>query len=137
MGLSNRKTTEAKVALVIAVSFAILALVDHSDPPDPRVLRPPFNKWGEKGYSKLIPLLPFSHAPNKISTIEVYEDGKLLGPSSEIADIEAHGNGRFRVWVENSAVTTLFFSTSDNSDPNTNGRTYRVADPMAVDPYPR
>ncbi len=30
--------------------------------------------------------------------------------------------------------TALVFSTSDNSDPNANGRAYRVCDPLAKEP---
>jgi hypothetical protein len=43
------------------------------------------------------------------------------------------GGGRYLFWRSGSNM--LIFSTSDNSDPNTNGRTYRVSDPGARDPY--
>jgi hypothetical protein len=55
------------------------------------------------------------------STLVLREDGKLLGPAhtahSEIRDT---GLGRFSHWKG----LGLIFSTSDNSDPNTNGRNY-------------
>lgn len=61
-------------------------------------------------------------APNT-SPLMVYENGTVLGPPhSAHCDVAAHGGGRFSHWVRQ-----LVFSTSDNSDPNTNGRRYEVA----------
>lgn len=54
------------------------------------------------------------------SSLVVYEDGKPLGPSnSAFDDIRKIGKGRFNHWED-----VVFFSTSDNSDPRTNGRRY-------------
>ena len=51
------------------------------------------------------------------------EDGKPLGPAHSIHDgIRGLGCGRFSHWGPN-----LWFSTSDNSDPLTNGRRYSIA----------
>ncbi|MCK1575914.1 hypothetical protein [Bradyrhizobium sp. 174] len=62
------------------------------------------------------------------SSIELYEDGKRLGPAhSTVSDIEKFGSGKFSHWRKNG--TTLFFSASDNSDPNTNGRAYWAVKP--------
>ena len=48
------------------------------------------------------------------------EDGEWLAfanaPHEAIAQV---GEGRYSFWGD-----TLYFSTSDNSDPNTNGRQY-------------
>lgn len=56
------------------------------------------------------------------STLTVYENGKPLGPPhAPFDDIRKLGRGRFNHW-EN----LVFFTTSDNSDPRTNGRTYEV-----------
>ena len=56
------------------------------------------------------------------SMLALYEDGKALGPPHSIhADIRQIGKGAFSHWY-----TQLYFSTSDNSDPNTNGRTYSI-----------
>lgn len=56
------------------------------------------------------------------SALMVYENGKPLGPPhAPFDDIRKLGRGRFNHW-EN----VIFFSTSDNSDPRTNGRTYEV-----------
>ena len=54
------------------------------------------------------------------STLQLFEDGKELGPAHVLhADIRTAGQGRFSHWI-----TALYLSTSDNSDPRTNGRTY-------------
>jgi hypothetical protein len=49
------------------------------------------------------------------------EDNKpLIGPSNALHDeIRQLGKGRYSFWHSD-----VFFSTSDNSDPRTNGRTY-------------
>lgn len=53
---------------------------------------------------------------------EFLEDGRALGPGNCLhAEIRQHGAGRFSVWGEQ-----LYLSTSDNSDPRTNGRTYTL-----------
>jgi hypothetical protein len=55
------------------------------------------------------------------SPILLYEDDRLLGPAhSRHADIAALGGGRYSHWKTQGMV----FSSSDNSDPNTNGRRY-------------
>jgi len=55
------------------------------------------------------------------SPVMIYEDGKPLGPAhSNFRDISKLGQGRFTYWI----VQGLIFSTSDGSDPNTNGRRY-------------
>ena len=56
------------------------------------------------------------------SPLVLYEDGRALGPMhTPHADIAAQGKGAFSHWD-----ARLWFSTSDNSDPNTNGRCYEV-----------
>jgi Macrocin-O-methyltransferase (TylF) len=54
------------------------------------------------------------------SSLQLLENGIPLGPShTSHTEIAERGSGRYSHWGE-----TLFFSTSDNSDPNTNGRIY-------------
>jgi FkbM family methyltransferase len=56
------------------------------------------------------------------SILLLFEDGKLLQSAHALhEDIRTLGGGRYSHWHE-----TLYFSTSDNSDPNTNGREYRM-----------
>jgi hypothetical protein len=57
------------------------------------------------------------------STLRLFEDGKELLPAhAPHADIRTLGTGRWSHWGSN----TIVFSTSDNSDPRTNGRKYTV-----------
>jgi hypothetical protein len=56
------------------------------------------------------------------SSLRLYEDGNEIGPARAAhVDIRAAGGGRFSHWGRE-----LYFSTSDNSDPRTNGRAYTV-----------
>ncbi len=58
------------------------------------------------------------------SMLTLWEDGRPLGPARSVhARIREKGRGRFSHWTRE----TLYFSTSDNSDPRTNGRRYEVA----------
>lgn len=55
-----------------------------------------------------------------VSVLRIFENGVELHPAhSQHADIRDFGKGRFSHWG-----TTLYFSTSDNTDPVTNGREY-------------
>ena len=57
------------------------------------------------------------------SALRLLEDGKPLGPAHALhQSIIEEGGGRYSHWGDNA----LWFSTSDNSDPNTNGRQYSV-----------
>jgi hypothetical protein len=57
-----------------------------------------------------------------ISSLEVQEDGRALSPAHALhADIAEKGVGRYSHWNG-----YLIFSTSDNSDPRSNGRVYRL-----------
>ena len=54
------------------------------------------------------------------STLRLYEDGGELGPAHVAhKEIRELGRGRHSHWK-----TAIWFSTSDNSDPRTNGRRY-------------
>lgn len=56
------------------------------------------------------------------SDMRLFENGHALGPAhSERADIEALGRGRYLYSTDG-----LYFSSSDGSDPRTNGRTYGI-----------
>lgn len=54
------------------------------------------------------------------STLKIYENGVALGAAHSLhRDIRNTGKGKFSHWDNG-----LYFSTSDNSDPRTNGRKY-------------
>lgn len=70
-------------------------------------------------YCAQVPGLVLSDS-NGESSLRLYEDGTELGPPHSIHDdIRQKGGGRYSHWNE-----YIYFSTSDNSDPRTNGRTY-------------
>ncbi|MFV1967121.1 MAG: putative Ig domain-containing protein [Pirellulaceae bacterium] len=61
---------------------------------------------------------------NNRSMLMLFEEGKPLGPPRGAhAGIREKGDGRYSHWTR----STLYFSTSDNTDPRTNGRRYQVA----------
>ena len=56
------------------------------------------------------------------SSLLLFEDGRPLGPAHAPHDeMRALGGGRFSHWGAH-----LYFTTSDNSDPRSNGRRYTV-----------
>ncbi|WP_244067727.1 hypothetical protein [Bradyrhizobium sp. Ce-3] len=79
-----------------------------------------------RGYAYLIPVKYFDRP---LEAAQLYEDDKLLGPASphqqEIID---QGGGRFWLYRDtwNYFGPALMFSTSDNTDPNTNGGKYHL-----------
>lgn len=57
------------------------------------------------------------------SSVTVWENGVQIGPAHQAhKDIRTSGGGRFSYW----ATGNLYFSTTDNSDPRTNGRKYEI-----------
>lgn len=64
------------------------------------------------------------------SELILFENGKSLGPAhSSHAEIRRQGTGRFSHWN-----TALWFSSSDATDPRTNGRDYLVEARFSVKP---
>jgi hypothetical protein len=61
-----------------------------------------------------------------VSKLQLYEDGRPLGPGHSIhQDIQMLGLGRFSHWANvDGSFESVRFSTSDNSDPRANSRTY-------------
>jgi len=86
-------------------------------------LRGPYIARGGASYAVSLPGLEHmadSDAHPRHSTLMLYEDGRILGIAHSVHDhIRRYGSGRFSHWN-----TSLYFSASDNSDPNTNGRRY-------------
>jgi 2-polyprenyl-6-hydroxyphenyl methylase/3-demethylubiquinone-9 3-methyltransferase len=92
------------------------------------VLAPPFLHESGHLYKTFVPQYAStgdSAANPQRSPLRLREDGTVIGLAhSAHAEIADHGRGRYSHWVD-----TLYFSSSDNSDPNTNGREYSVAYP--------
>jgi hypothetical protein len=64
------------------------------------------------------------------SRLILFEDGRPLGPPHQAhAEIRFLGNGRYSHWDN-----YILFSTSDNSDPRTNGRHYYAIDYATLSP---
>jgi hypothetical protein len=79
----------------------------------------------ELGWSFTSPLPPTLVSDRDLrSRIVVLEDGKRLAPGHAIHDdIRSIGRGRYSHWGD-----TLYFSSSDGTDPRTNGRRYTVVE---------
>ncbi len=89
-------------------------------------LKRPFDKEGRYGY--LVPRIPAfrEHSDDLLSMFRspaiLCEDGVPIGVGHDLHDdIRKKGRGRFSHWTG-----SLYFSTSDNSDPNENGREYAL-----------
>jgi SAM-dependent methyltransferase len=88
-----------------------------------RRLRGPF--LPDEGHCWTAPLPQWRHLADspetpQRSTLTLYENGvPFLEPHEPHQYIRTEGGGLFSHWQD-----SLFFSTSDNSDPNTNGRRY-------------
>lgn len=72
-------------------------------------------------------LMPVKYFEGPLEAAKLYEDDRPLGPANTLQqDIIAKGAGRY--WLYRDSQTyfgpALMFSTSDNTDPNTNGRKY-------------
>lgn len=91
------------------------------------ILSKPFHHADGMAYSVSVPSLEkIADSMTGIRSIVVLCEGdKELGPAHSMHDeIRAVGHGAFSHWTG-----WLVFSSSDNSDPNTNGRQYRVVMP--------
>lgn len=89
------------------------------------IMKKPFHRYG--GLCWQFSLNDFEHLADNLeflsrSTLLLFEDDKpLLPPHVANDDIVAFGAGRYSHWGKD-----LQFSTSDGSDPNTNGRQYKI-----------
>ena len=107
-----------------AITVALVALLvmqlglKRSERVEPARLRPA----GGYGFVYLVDAPhPDSDGGNQ-STLEVRENGRRLGPPHSMhEDIRKLGGGRFSHWGH-----MVIFSSSDGSDPRSNGRTYTV-----------
>jgi hypothetical protein len=118
---------------VVAASFFIaLAAMNYFWSPCSGgiALRGPFQRLAS-GFAYVAPapsLVDRSDTPEapKRSTAYVCEDNLALGPAhTPHGEIDTLGRGRFSHYLKNGFI----FSTSDNSDPNKNGRTYMAIQP--------
>jgi hypothetical protein len=121
---------------IVAASFVVALLVmNYVWPPCPSgpaiALMRPFQRFSAAGfaYIKGVPefdgISDFLEYPTR-SNLLICENNNLLGPMhTGHAEIDKEGRGHYSHWKNVGFV----FSTSDNTDPNTNGRTYWVMQP--------
>jgi hypothetical protein len=116
------------IALVVLPYEGAVLAVKSAYPSCPygeRIRMPtPFAANG--GYSYVVNLPELERLADNInempdgSPVVICENHWIIGPAHALhRDITERGRGRFSHWG-----TDLVFSTSDNSDPNTNGRSY-------------
>jgi hypothetical protein len=117
------------LAIVLLVSVAAHALLATLGI-ERNVKLPPSAMAKEEGQAFLVAIPNASHLATAGDTNEnptassarVLEDGRELGPGHTIhSNIRQEGRGRFSHWHDQ-----LYFSSSDGSDPRTNGRAYSV-----------
>lgn len=78
------------------------------------------------GPLSLLRRFPDSVADPDSSRLVLLENSRPLPtPHAQHSDIRQQGHGRYSDWNGN-----IFFSTSDNSDPRSNGRVYSVREPL-------
>jgi hypothetical protein len=116
-------------AVILAIYFPAALWLRHSYVPllAPAGASPLYQIYHLKGHAFGGPsdysFRPFEDDKpgDRQSPVMLYEDDKPLGPAhSDDADIERIGHGRYSY----RTGVGLIFSTSDNSDPATNGRHY-------------
>jgi hypothetical protein len=120
------------LAMVPSYFWTISYLRANYAPYDPQALyKPSISRVGSTNayWTEITPAYRVgdpdaSEHPHR-SELKLYEDGVLLGPAHTGHEvIAALGNGRYSHWRTNRTI--IMFSASDNSDPRTNGRVYRV-----------
>ncbi len=89
-------------------------------------LSPPFESGGGNCWTKNLQEYGIKSGDDpknpRISPSKLMEDQAFLGPAHTMHEtVRIYGKGCYSHWSD-----TLYFSTSDNTDPNTNGRTYSV-----------
>ncbi|TYL91779.1 hypothetical protein FXB40_28100 [Bradyrhizobium rifense] len=112
---------------LLAIYFPVALYLNYSyvpklDLPKVAALIGPFRKLDNTAYQALMPALDgfgdFESFPTR-STAKLFEDGRPLGPAHSPQKVVDGSYSHHR-------GTGIIFSASDNSDPNTNGRTYFV-----------
>lgn len=115
------------IALVVGVSlgWGYQAYISHQQDAVNLELKGPYQHDRGHGWMAFLPQLAKWADDDKtpeFSTLIVYENGRPLGPAHSVHHVIRNtGQGSFAHWKH-----SLFFSTSDNSDPNQNGRKYSI-----------
>lgn len=125
-----RPPSPRRAAVVLAVGL-LLCGVHASAGPTVRVVLEPTEMRREIGRAWYVELPPgWEDAADDVdhpqrSAAVLLEDGRPLGPAHSIhATIRERGGGAYSHWLD-----LVYFSTSDGSDPRTNGREYAIERP--------
>jgi hypothetical protein len=140
----STKLVCAMVAIAAYVLTAYWLKISYVQPivpdADPKVagekilLRRPFlrfldSDFGVMARDELFVEFADSADNNERSPIKIYENDKPLGPAhSSHSGVAKDGHGRFSHWERNKGAIFVF-SSSDNTDPQTNGRAYWAVKP--------
>lgn len=123
--MRHKFSFEAKVVIGSTIFAFASSAVLYFIPPSQsdKSLRGPFIPYYGHAYLKVV-----KYPIARMNEARLYEDGKPLGSSeSNLPDIVEKGNGLYKVYINVGATAPiLMFSSSDNTDPNTNGRKYRL-----------
>ncbi len=148
----NRSTKSASAIVAIAAYFLVAHWLEAAYVPprfstvEPKVagqkvlLRRPFLRFLNSTFCVIARDPAFEKLADSVdnnlrSPVEIYEDGKRLGPPhSKHEDVARIGYGRYSHWLSGGGI--LVFSSSDNSDPETNGRAYWAVRPDTPEPPP-
>ncbi len=137
LGALARSQTVAYMAWVAIFTVAVLSLAPPRVvatwlPPREIRLAPPYPYLQGAAYTATAPAgLTSDNAVNpRASVVVLLENGMPLAPPHSLnLDVEQTGHGAYNHWGQQ-----ITFSTSDNSDPNTNGRLYSIRFPASVPP---
>ena len=126
--------TQTAKAAVVLLAVAILWLALRGWPVQQSISAEQIT--GDQGAAYFVQLKPWttssllrvdtdSAESPEASHLQLTENARVLGPAhSEHDSIRSLGRGRYSHWNE---PTVLYFSTSDSSDPRTNGRRYTAS----------
>jgi FkbM family methyltransferase len=120
-----RQESERLIEREAGRSQVVSLLIENRATQSTSLQRPFKSDGGRCWYASLPSLRSYADNDNQPtrSTVLLLEDEKLLGPAHCYhEDIRQIGGGKYSHWK-----SKIFFSTSDNIDPNINGRSYRVS----------
>ena len=133
MQLTNKRIIAAVIVL-FAVYFPIAVYFEHTyvrhpDPPNWNQISGPFAHEGGYSWAFVMPREFDATADTAVdlkrSTMQLYEDGKPIGPAhARHVDIANLGGGRYSHWRVPGGASVLIFSATDNTNPNENSRRY-------------
>ncbi|WP_338826765.1 hypothetical protein [Bradyrhizobium sp. 27S5] len=124
--MSSRDARVAIGSTVFALVACALLYALPRQPITPGLLRGEFRQGMGKSWVRSVKY------PDELAGARLFEDDLELGPANQTTlEVVEGGGGRFRLYRDpiDYLAPILVFSTSDGSNPNTNGRKYRLLGP--------